>query len=130
MGWISLAVLEDLQQPFHLGSDQSHTVKSKSTPKEFYLVECQTEDYPSLQSGTISEHSEDQCSQKLTSSTEVFHVKTFQLRDVEKVWRESEVDYISKCQDLSTKLIPFYLSRKRSSYQKSWIIYSHQRPCR
>ena len=97
MVWIFLAESGDLQLHCKNGSSQLHIARSNHTAKEFSLAEWQQAILEQLQSGTMSHpfrwsHLQD----KLISSTEDFHVRTFQLQVLEKAWEESEADCFSR----------------------------------
>ena len=96
MAWIYLAELGDSQSPLSLGCKQLPTVSKTDMLKPFSCPECNRVTWIELQSGTTSKRSEEKCCQKLRSSLEDSHAKTSALRELEKAWRESEVDFSLK----------------------------------
>lgn len=92
MAWIYSAASEDLALRSDSGSDQSLTVRSTATHKEFYCPGCEKGVCSKHQFGMIFQHYRAKC-QKLTSSMEDFRARTLVLQDLERAWRESEADY-------------------------------------
>lgn len=114
MAWIYLAASEGLPKPWKIGSPQSPIVKTIGTLKEFSCHEWRTGNCPSHLSGTMCEHYWDLFSSQSTSSTAGFHVRTLALREMEKVWQESEADYFSKSCAWPKKQSPRSFSLKTS----------------
>ena len=99
MAWIYLAESEDSPRPWRPGCGRSPTVSMTDTPRQSYCRECQGEIYHVLPSGMMSGHSA-KCSsllEQLTSSMAASPVRTSVLRDVERAWTASAVDFIGSC---------------------------------
>lgn len=97
MVFLYLAELGESISPSKNGCDLSPTAKSTHTVKEFSLAEWQKEISQTPQSGMMSHpflwsHLQN----RLISSTEDSRVRTSQLQELEKAWKESEADYFSR----------------------------------
>lgn len=100
MGWIYLAESEGSVLPSENGLDPSPTAKSTHIVKESCCPECKLMISRLPPYGTILKHSESPTLKHYgdmsISYMEASHAKILALRDMEKVWQESEADFFSK----------------------------------
>lgn len=102
MGWIYLveSVGSALRCP--LGSEPSHTVNENGMHKESCSHEWNAENLSKLPSGTMLSRYGVKCSENyppLISSAQDSPVRISVLRDLQRVWQESEAVYSSRSQD-------------------------------
>lgn len=97
MAWTYLVAGEDSVSPYEIGSSHEPFVKSTDTLPPSYSLECQRVNCRSPRSGTTSEHSRRKtCRSIRRLSTGDSRARISALRDAERVWKESTVDYFSK----------------------------------
>jgi len=115
MAWIYLADTEVSPSLSQSGLDQSLTVRSSTTLKEYFSQGCLKDNYPMRLSGTTLTPSLQKSSkEKSILSTEDSHARTSVLQEMERAWQESEADFSSNCVNWSKKSSPLSSSWKTS----------------
>ena len=104
MAWIYLAVSEGSQLPYEIGSAQPPIAKTTNTLKPFCFREWRAGNFQAPRYGMMCELSAaTKCFCQSTSSTAASPARTLALRELERAWAESEVDFSSTSQGLSAK---------------------------
>lgn len=114
MAWIYFQELVGFQSLSNRGSDPLPIVRSIDTARASYCPRCDEVSLAALPYGTMCELSDKWCSQKLTSSMEVFRARTSALLELERAWRASAVVSFSRSLDSLASYDPASFSWKTS----------------
>lgn len=93
MAWIYFRELVGSSSLSDDGLEPSPIAKSINTARACYCPACNRVTLAKLPSGTMCELSNENCSQKSTSSMEASHARTLALLEMERAWKESEADF-------------------------------------
>lgn len=98
MAWIYFQELEEFPSPCETMSNQSLIAKLNHFVKECSYLECTQENFPELEYGMTLRlsHQFPYFIKPSISSTAAAHVRISVLQEMEKAWKESEVDCFSR----------------------------------